>query len=89
MAKKSFKGGIGNLLKESLDITNNNSSSEPNQESKERITMLERQIERLNEELWRWRTGRLNLEKFHESLKKHKLIYNPETNAFEKERSAR
>jgi hypothetical protein len=40
-------------------------------------------IELLNQELMFWRTGKLTVEKFHDSLKNKNLVYNTNTNKIE------
>ncbi len=86
MAKKSFKGGIGFLLKESINASEKTDSElkEQNENLSSKIVWLETKISHQSLELKKWRTGELTVEKFHETLSNHKLKYLPETNSFEK-----
>ena len=79
MAKKSFKGGMGDLLQESID-NNNNAENGDN----DKIAWLEKQVERKDNELRKWRTGQLTVEIFNKTLAENNLKYNPKTNSFEK-----
>lgn len=91
MAKKSFKGGLDSLLSGSLpddkseDRTENpnNKAAEnnPKEEPKEKEEhWLKIKNERLLKELHLWRTGRLDVKSFHESLKTKGLKYDSEKN---------
>ncbi|GEM_PF-1261706 len=90
MAKKSFKKDIDSLIQESgIEIENQeqkNQEQEPQNEtiSDEKVYFLQMKIEKLSTELRKWRTGKLSVQKFHESLAKFNLKYNPTTNDFEK-----
>ncbi|MCF6365662.1 MAG: hypothetical protein L3J35_05605 [Bacteroidales bacterium] len=83
MAKKSFKGGLDNLLasagiKKRSEQTENKLveiSSKKELSDDEKHWMLIK-IENLNKELALWRTGKLTVSEFQESLKKHGLSYN-------------
>ena len=77
--KKSFKGGIGNLLKESID-----NSKDIEKHDNDKLAWLEQQIEQKDFELWKWRTGKLTIESFHKTLADFNLKYNPKSNEFEK-----
>lgn len=92
--KKSFKGGLDSLIEDSLGLSKKENKKEPAKKTKkpiekkqeisdERLEYIEIQIKRLKDELWKWRTGELSIEKFHESLKEYGLKYNKETNEFE------
>ncbi len=89
MAKKSFKKGITNLFEESLKDIHSLTSSDTlekldlNSLNDEEIKWLLLQLKRYDKELKLWRTGKLTLDKFHQTLKEHNLKYNPEKNTFE------
>lgn len=89
MAKKSFKGGLDNLLasagiKKKADNKEESSQAVHNKKplSEEEKEWLLIKIERLQAELKLWRTGNLSVEEFNSSLKKHGLKYNVNTNEF-------
>lgn len=82
MAKKSFKGGLNSILSSSeffkdKDIEENAEKKEISEDEKHFLVL---KIEKLEKELFYWRTGKLTPEKFIESLKKHGLKYDSETN---------
>lgn len=77
--KKSFKGGIGNLLKESID-----NSKKIETIDNDKLDWLEQQIQQKDLELWKWRTGKLTVDLFHKTLADFNLKYNSRTNDFEK-----
>ena len=87
MAKKSFKWGLYNLLasaglkkkEEQAEQTIEKEVSEKEMTSDEKQWMLIKN-EKLEEELALWRTGRLSVSEFQESLKKHGLVYHSGTN---------
>jgi len=89
MAKKSFKSGLDNLLA-SAGIKKKNVSEEISVEKKQEVKKdgisedekywLQIKTERLEEELYLWRTGELSVNEFNDSLKKHGLKYKSETN---------
>lgn len=89
MAKKSFKSGLDNLLA-SAGIKKKIISEEPIIEKKEKPDKkdfndddkywLLVKTERMEEELALWRNGKLSVDEFKESLKKHGLKYKSETN---------
>jgi len=77
--KKSFKQGLDNIIQESINLFKNEDN--PNTEQ---IKQLKNRIDLLERELFLWRTGKLTIEKFNESLKEHGLKYNEDTNQIEK-----
>ncbi len=87
MSKKNFKTGLDNLIVNSdidQSIKNNGKKDAPTEATDaERIDWLLLKIERLQDELHKWRTGKLSVEEFHTSLEKFNLKYNSETNDFE------
>jgi len=86
MAKKSFKGGLDNLLasagiKKKADIVEKTVSSKNKLVTAKEISEDEKywlliKIDNLNKELALWRTGKLSVSEFQESIKKHGLSYN-------------
>ena len=88
MAKKNFRGGMGNLLEESLqglDLGNtvpveNIEGAVPTTADYER---LKAQYETQSRELKLWRQGILDKVSFESSLLENKLKYNPTTNQIE------
>ena len=87
MAKKSFIGGLDNLLASAgikkKSVTDNKTVDKI--KDKKEISDDEKhwlliKIDRLNEELKLWRTGNLSVNEFNQSLQKHGLSYNTETN---------
>jgi hypothetical protein len=86
MGKKSFKGGIGDLLKESFEVNKTDLEKKLEQDKTEalkRIEWLERKLKVQNQELKKWRTGKMNTKLFNSSLSIKDLKYNPENNSFE------
>ena len=77
--KKSFKQGLDNIIQESINLFKNEDN--PNTEQ---IKQLRNRIGLLERELFLWRTGKLTIEKFNESLKEHGLKCNEDTNQIEK-----
>ncbi len=90
MAKKSFKSGLDNLLasagikKKEVpkdDFGDKSAESkvvkEPDADTKHWLLIKN---ERLEEELALWRNGKLSVDIFKDSLKKHGLLYKAETN---------
>lgn len=85
MAKKSFKGGLDNLLasagiKKQVPVKEE-VISKKNEDVKKELSDDEKhwlliKIENLNKELALWRTGKLSVSEFQESIKKHGLSYN-------------
>ena len=80
MAKKSFKGGLGSLIQDSR-INSQKEEEEFNQEKNEKLLF---KINELMDELHLWRTGKLTLEIFEQSLKENNLKYDAEHNSFVK-----
>ncbi len=88
MAKKSFKSGLDNLLASAGIKKKNIPPEEPVAEKKKETKAisedekywLQIKNERLEEELFLWRTGKLTVNEFSESLKKHGLKYKEDTN---------
>jgi hypothetical protein len=90
MAKKSFKGGLDNLLasaglKKKTDekpvVEDKNKSKKEISEDKKHWLLLKN--DELNQELKLWRTGKISVKLFHDSLKKHGLKYDASTNKIE------
>ncbi len=90
MAKKSFKTGLDNLLasagikkkiavEEVEAVEQKNIQGEKNKSDDDKY-WLQIKNERLEEELALWRTGKLSVDEFNESLKKHGLKYKSDTN---------
>jgi len=80
MAKKSFKNGLGSLIQNSsIAFEDNGFSKDAGQTER-----LKLKIEQLQDELFLWRTGKLNIEIFNKSLAENKLKYNSANNVFEK-----
>ncbi len=87
MAKKSFKGGLDNLLasagikkkSEQVEKTVEKQSTKKELSDDEKHWLLIK-IENLNKELALWRTGKLSVGEFQQSLKKHGLTYHSGTN---------
>ena len=87
MAKKSFKGGLDNLLasagikkKEEQTVESIKKETVKDFVSDDKKHWMLLKIDKLNEELALWRTGRLSVAEFQESLKKHGLVYHSGTN---------
>ncbi len=80
MAKKSFKGGLGSLIQDSR-INSQKEEEEFDQEKNEKLLF---KINELMDELHLWRTGKLTLEIFEQSLKENNLRYDVEHNSFVK-----
>ncbi len=87
MAKKSFKSGLDNLLASAGIIKKTDAAkNEEDKLSAEKIISDEEKhwmlikIENLNKELALWRTGKLSVVEFQESLKQYGLIYHAGTN---------
>ena len=84
MAKKSFKTGLGSLIRDSrLENEDNNANDEYKSKNEDTDILLQK-ISDLNEELKLWRTGKLTTEIFNKSLKENKLSYNVKDNSFSK-----
>jgi len=90
MAKKSFKGGLDNLLasaglKKKKDILKEEISKEKKETadlSDDEKHWLLIKLDSLKEELQLWRSGKISVDQFHKSLKKHGLKYDPDNNEF-------
>ncbi len=85
MAKKSFKGGLDSILSGSKidqhqEFVENQDTKKNEPISDQEKHFLQKKNERLLKELHLWRTGKLNLESFNESLKVKGLKYNPDKN---------
>jgi TATA-box binding protein (TBP) (component of TFIID and TFIIIB) len=89
MAKKSFMSGLDNLLAsagikkkvEEKEIENPlDQTIEKKEISEDESHWLLIKMKRLNEELLLWRTGKLNVNEFHESLKKFGLKFDQNNN---------
>lgn len=80
MAKKSFKGGLGSLIQDSR-INSEKENGAIDNEQNEKLLF---KINELMEELHLWRTGKLNLKIFEQSLKENHLKYDAEKNEFVK-----
>ena len=90
MAKKSFKGGLDNLLASAGLKKKNEVQEEVTEEKKETKVLSDDEkhwllikLDNFKEELKLWRSGKISVEKFHESLKEHGLQYNSETDEFQ------
>ncbi|MCD4793952.1 MAG: hypothetical protein K8R54_12000 [Bacteroidales bacterium] len=90
MAKKSFIGGLDNLLasaglKKKIDvkedITKEIKETEDLSDDEKHWLLIK--LDNLKEELKLWRSGKISIDKFHESLKEQGLKYNSETNEFQ------
>ena len=81
MAKKSFKLGLGSLIRDSRLENDNNNEIEFNLVSNEGLI---NKISDLNDELRLWRTGKLTTEIFKKSLKSNSMTYNEKDNSFTK-----
>ncbi len=85
MSKKNFKGGLDSLLSGSLDKNKTSDKDEPKTKKEVKLTeedkhFLQEKNDRLLKELHLWRTGRLDIKSFHESLKTKGLKYDAEKN---------
>lgn len=90
MAKKSFIGGLDNLLASAGLKKKSEIQKEPVEENKDSKDLSDEEkhwilikLDSLKEELKLWRSGNLSTDQFHNSLKKHGLKYDPETNDFQ------
>jgi hypothetical protein len=79
MARKSFKGGLGSLIQDSRIEQQREKEKEEVQDDK-----LLFKYNELNEELHLWRTGKLTIEIFTQSLKENNLKYDKKNNSFSK-----
>lgn len=94
--KKNFKGGLDSLIESSLGITKEDvERSRMEREQQENTTnetatvtvvdtkeieYLKYKIADLKSELFLWRTGKITVETFAETLKNHGLVYDETTN---------
>jgi len=88
MAKKNFRGGMGNLLEESLHGLNLEDAVVPANTESEIPSLadyeeLKAQNEILKRELKLWRQGLLDKDKFEQSLQANQLKYNKKTNSID------
>ena len=90
MAKKSFIGGLDNLLSSAglkkktelkKDITEEKKETKDLSDEEKHWLLIK--LDSLKEELKLWRSGNISLDQFHSSLKKHGLKYDPDTNEFQ------
>jgi len=79
MSKKNFKIDLDDLMS-TTGMSKEEVTPKKIELSSEEKHWLLVKIDRLNQELHLWRTGNLNEELFHESLKKNKLSYDAEKN---------
>jgi len=91
MSKKDFKSGLDALLQSTIEKRNQENKkkvkeaiAEPRVQNNGKVLKLEKQLELLQKELFYWRTGKLTLENFEESLAKKGLKYDAETNTISK-----
>ncbi len=97
MAKKNFKKGLNILIEENIDDINEMFSTKKKDVeidkkiveqidiediTDEKLKWMLIKISRLEKELSLWRSGRLTLENFKESLKKSGLRYDKNNNVF-------
>ena len=87
MAKKSFLSGLDNLLSSAGLKKKSDEDKKIIEKIKEKKEITEDEkhwllikMDRLNEELKLWRTGNLSENEFNQSLQKHGLSYNADTN---------
>ena len=92
--KKNFKGGLDSLIESSLGITKEDIERNRMEQEQQatatagvttvvdtkEIEYLKYKIADLKSELYLWRSGKLTVESFAESLKNHGLAYNDKTN---------
>ncbi len=84
MARKSFKTGLGELITNSSiesDITTTKNDAAEDNASNDKLNFV---IAQLKKELHLWRTGKLTVDIFEESIKDCNLKYNKDTNEFSK-----
>ncbi len=82
MAKKSFKGGLDSILSGSKinQEPEQPKTTSPSQLSEQEKHFLQIKNEHLLKELHMWRTGKMDLNSFHESLKLKGLKYDADKN---------
>ena len=87
MSKKNFRGGMVNMLEESLQGLNIGNTTQETPEQKiptiADYDRLKAENEILNRELKLWRTGKLNPNTFLQSLSENNLKYDQTTNQIE------
>lgn len=90
MAKKSFKGGLDNLLA-SAGIKKRSEQNKIPEKTSQKVSSVKEisesekhwmavKLENLNKELALWRTGKLSVSEFQSSLKEFGLTYHAGTN---------
>jgi hypothetical protein len=90
MGKKSFKGGLGSLLNDTVNQPEQQKENEKVEVVEDTaalqssILLLQIKLKRQNDELRLWRTGKLTVEKFEISLREHNLRFNRINNSIEK-----
>ena len=87
MAKKNFKKGLGSLIQDTRNKNNETHKDENAKDSdfdEEKIKQTEAKLSLYENELWLWRTGRITLDNFDETLREKGLFYNALLNSFEK-----
>ncbi len=80
MARKNFKSDLGKLITSSsikFDISEDKKKDSNN--SNDKLNFI---INQLKQELHLWRTGKLTVDIFEESIKEYKLKYDAEKNEF-------
>jgi len=88
MSKKNFKGGLGSLLSSTGLVEKKVEEIKESKTVKKELSDDEKhwlliKIDRLKDELYHWRTGKLNVQKFNDTLKQNNLVYNEENNEIE------
>ncbi len=95
MGKKNFKSGLDDFFKENLDEIEDITGQEKTKDKKEatlntdnqEVKQLLLKLQRYEEELKLWRTGKLTVEKFHSSLKEQGILYDADANKFVAEKT--
>ncbi|MBN2894036.1 MAG: hypothetical protein JXL97_19355 [Bacteroidales bacterium] len=98
MAKKNFKSGLDDFFKENInEVKSVNENFDKKEEkveeistetisiesiSDEKLKWLMIKLQRFEKELHLWRTGKLTLEIFQETLENNNLEYDPDTREF-------
>ncbi len=81
MARKNFKSDLGELITNSSIELDAIKAKEEDNNYNSKLNFI---INQLKKELHLWRTGKLTVDIFEESLKNYKLKYDAETNEFQK-----
>ena len=92
--KKDFRGGLNSLINDSIDDINQVTGNKQDEKketdkiniediSDEKVKWLFIKMSRLEKELELWRTGKLSVKTFRQTLKEKGLRYNSKTNDFE------